>query len=281
MELEYSNETEHFVWPFMRFAVMPSTGDIVMWGKMSNNDKPRLSRYSTTSKTWSFVLSYSFCEHEKGVCLLPVVIMGSEVLAVSCSDCHAIRLINVSKRKVMVAFQNEKYNPGVMCFLEDSSLFAVHAVKGKKSIIRLDCTKPKFSIQKVYRTALDSCFVLAYIPGGDIIVMSDPRAGVVNGISPTSGDIVWEAKAQAGEAQCQVVSIVFCEKYNVVLACDVGNKRVLILDPKNGSLIQPVSLPEEIGVVYDMCLIDNQVIIFHERFDKMVVSFFVLGEQCK
>ena len=106
--------------------------------------------------------------------------------------------------------------------------------------------------------------------------MSDPRIGVVKTISCAKWDVVWELKALVGNTQCPVVSIVFCHKYNSALACDVGNKIVLILNPKSGSLIQTMSLPEVIGVVYDMCLFDKQVIVFHKRFVKIVMSSFVL-----
>ena len=275
MALMSNQETDLDVWPFMRFAVMPSTGDIIMWGKIDEDKKPGLIWYSKESKTWSIMINYAFCEHEKGIYLLPIVIMENEVLAVSCSDCHAIRLLNVRERKVMVAFQNEKYNPGVMCFVENACLYFVHAVKGKKSLVRLDCSKPRFSIQKVYRTTLEGCYALAYIHE-DIIAMSDPRAGIVNAISSASGDVLWQIKASVGEAQYRVVSIEICNKNNVLLACEVGSKNVLILDPKNGSLIQKILLPEETGVVYDMCLFRNRVLVFQELYDKLVVSSFEL-----
>ena len=61
---------------------------------------------------------------------------------------------------------------------------------------------------------------------------------------------MWVLKAPVGKAQWRVISIVLCNKYNVVLACEVGNKIMLILNPKTGSLIQKIPLPEETGVVY-------------------------------
>ena len=74
----------------MRFAVMTSTGDIIKWGKIDVHKKPGLIWYIKDSNTWSLVLNYAFCEHEKGVYLLHIDINRNEVLAV-CSDCHAIR----------------------------------------------------------------------------------------------------------------------------------------------------------------------------------------------
>ena len=42
MKLMSNQQTELDVWPVMRFALMPSTGNIIMWGKIDERKKPGL-----------------------------------------------------------------------------------------------------------------------------------------------------------------------------------------------------------------------------------------------
>ena len=80
--------------PYIRFAVVPSTGDVVLKGKVSDHQQVSLCFYqvSTVGLIKRRTISLDCLHVEQGI--LPVTLQGHELLAVSCYTCRIIRLLD-------------------------------------------------------------------------------------------------------------------------------------------------------------------------------------------
>ena len=141
-------DTELVVWPHTDFTVMPSTGDVVLYGKTSDSDHPMLHVYKGLATSWKKERSISaMCQHEECISLLPVTIKNKEYLAISCIDCEKIRLYNMTTGEITTAFHDPNYNPGRMCHGDTGQIYVAHAVKSSP-ILQLDCSRPQFGLIK-------------------------------------------------------------------------------------------------------------------------------------
>ena len=135
---------------------MPSTGDIVLYGKTSDSDPPLLYVYKGLDTSWRKEKSISaLCAHEGDTCLLPVTTNSQDYLGMSCIDCKKIRLFNMMTGKIKTAFHDPNYYPGYMCHGDTGQIYVVHAVKDSVSILQLDCSHSQFSLIKTIRSRME------------------------------------------------------------------------------------------------------------------------------
>ena len=111
-----------------------SSGEVVVWGKTSDETPPVFHIFSLTSAGWKKLREVKcLCDHDNQN-ILPITVNNKKQLAVSCLywKCNIIKLYNLDTLQVTTAFHNPKYYPGRMSHGENGKLYVVHSVKGEK-----------------------------------------------------------------------------------------------------------------------------------------------------
>ncbi len=103
-------------WGKTRLTVVPSTGQVVIWGKPTHDDSPLLHIYNGSSASWEKErIQSQLCENEKNIFIYPLLVENEQLLGVSCWNCKKIRLYNLKTREITTGFHDQYYYPGYMC----------------------------------------------------------------------------------------------------------------------------------------------------------------------
>ena len=264
-------------WGRTRFIVM-SSGQVVVWGKTSDETPAAFHIFSLTSAGWNKLKEVKrLCDHNSRN-ILPITVNNKEQLAVSCFDCETIKLYNLETLQVTTTFSNPKYYPGVMCHGENSKLFVLHSVKGYP-VMELDCSGETFSgPSKIVQTGMESHYGFHYIPSPHrLIVLSALSARMIRAVSTETGEKVWEVTGEVDGAMIEPLGLLFSPEHQVLLVADGGNSRVLVLHPRDGSHQQTIQPDQYMGAIADLCLHQNKLVVGHTVGGKEKVSYFSIN----
>ena len=257
---------------------MHLTGFVILWGRTSDTDPPKLHVYrsSTDPASWKKEMSVpGFCEHDN-IKLLPTVIDRQEYLLIACLYCKKIRLWNIVNSKTTTAFCNPDYFPGYMCQGDSGQIYAVHSVKGYIPILQLDCPGPEFNLCKTIQTRMEALYAICYMQKHRLIAVSDNTPGIVRAICCQRKTVVWELTGKVEDIDCRPHGMVYSPPHDALLVADGANCRILVLNPKDGSVRQVVPLDNNIGVVSELSLCNTQVVIRHTQSSKVFISYFAI-----
>ena len=101
------------------------------------------------------------CKHSGRVGLLSVEVAGKELLALSCSKCRVLKLLDLQAVDVLEAYSGEK---GIMCKGEENTIFVEASYD---QVLELDCTHPVLRKIKTINTRNEWLFqrdVLCTVP---------------------------------------------------------------------------------------------------------------------
>ena len=171
------------------------------------------------------------CQHAYNMYFLNVVILHYEYLAISCSTCEQISLVNLSEQRTKVAFRGHKIIS--LCHGESGKIFATC----EDNVIReLDCLRPLFTFTG--KQIMSNIPIPAYV---STLYLSGPKKVIIIGgeseaqaISVENDQLLWRL---GGEIDNQVIfprSIIFSPKHGSLLIADQLNKRIIAVDPNNG-----------------------------------------------
>ena len=273
-----THQTGLVFWGWTRFTLLPETGQVVIWGKTVEADSPALHIYNGSSDSWQKERTETvFCEHLRGM-FLPVSVQQQQLLAVSCQKCHMIRLYNIKTREITTAFHNSSYYPACMCQGEADQIYVVHKVKGPVPILQLNCSQPQFTLEKTIQSGMETWYDICYIPSHRQIAISSVHLGVVRAVSCDTEENAWEIQGEIQSAQCLPHRMVYSPGHQALLVADGGNHRVLVVNPGIGSVIQVLQLGADVGVVAELCLHNQQLVVHHtDDGHKMRLSYFSLS----
>ena len=252
-----------------------SSGQVVVWGKTSEEILPAFHIFSLISSGWKKLREVKcLCDHE-GVKIIPITVNNKEQLAVSCWSCETVKLYNLDTLQVTTAFYDPKCYPGSMCHGENGKLYVVHRVKGHP-VFELDCSAETFSGPcKIVQSEMEIYFGMCYIPAPHrLIVLTWWQDSIIRAVSAETGEKVWEVKGEVDGVQCDPHGMLFSPQHQVLLVADGRNKRVMVLHPGDGSHLQTIQLDREVGVIIEMCLHQNKLVVRHTAQSKVKVSYF-------
>ncbi len=251
----------------------------MLWGKTAESASPALHFYScSTSGLQKLKSVEKLCQHENTVYVLGLLRGKKELLAVGCPHCGVIRLIDVESGEVSVAFHDGSHYPGGMCLGEAGDMFAVHSVKGPKAILQLNCSTAEFSLIRSIKSGMMTYYSVCYIPVHKLIVISAHSPGVIRAMSCESEKVVWEVKGQVDGVECDPHGMAHSPAQDALFVADGSNTRILVLSPRDGSLRQVLPLDHKIGIVVELCLHNDQLVVQHSGFDcdEYQISLFSL-----
>ena len=213
------------------------------------------------------------CKHSGRVGLLSLVISGIELLAISCSECRDIKLLNLDSQDV-----NNAYSGGEwvirMCEGEGNTLY-VEIFHGQ--ILELDCTHTVFSKRKIINTQIEGHLKgICYAPSPHKLLVASTGKKVV-AIACDSGKMVWKRKCRslyhAHYDPHDPHGLAYSKIHNAILLVDGFTSRILVLEPPTGYTKQIIDLPG-MGHFRNLYLNGNQLVLRHNNFRKKYISFF-------
>ena len=244
-------ETGLVSWGCTKFTVMPSTGDVILYGKTSNNDSPKLHVYNSSATSWEKERTISaLCEHPDSTFILPITIKGQEFLAIACIYCKKIKLYNMKTGEITTAFHDPSYYLGRMCQGDTGHIYVVHYVKG-----------------------MERYHSICYIPTHRLIAVSNCDLGIVRAVSCDTEKVMWQLIGSVDGVECQPHGMMYSPQYDTLLVSGGINYRVLVLNSHDGSVRQVVPLSDDM-CVSELCLHEKQVVMQHNVHNKEKVSYF-------
>ena len=298
LQLLSTNGTGLQNWGYTRFTVM-SSGEVVVWGKTSDKTKqkgltlpklflkmkeafdeipPAFHIFSLTSTGWKKLREVKrLCDHDI-VNILPVNIKNKEQLAVSCFECETIKLYNLDTLQAITSFHNLKYYPASMCHGENGKLCVVHGIKGDTKVLELDYSGEPFSgPSKIIPFRINRYYGLYYIPSPHkLLIITLWEYSTIQAVSAETGETVWEVKGEVDGKMCEPHGTLYSSRHQALLIADGRNRRVLVLEPQDGSHLQTIQLDQETGVIIELCLHQNKVVMFHTAGSREKISYFAI-----
>ena len=255
-----------------------SSGEVVVWGKTSDETPPAFHIFSLTSTGWKKLREVKrLCDHDR-VNILPVNIKNKEELAVSCFDCQSIKRYNLDTLQVTTAFHDPKYYPGFMCHGENGKLYIMHGVKGDTKVLELDCSGETFSgPSKIIPFRIETYYSLNNIPSPhNVLIFTLWDESIIRALSAETGEMVWEVKGEVDGKTCDPHGTLYSSQHQALLIADGRNCRVLVLHPQNGSHLQTIGLQldQERKVTVELCLHQNQFLILYRGGNQEKISYF-------
>ncbi len=236
-------------------VVLASSGDVVL-----SHDED-LVRYSLTENRFQRKPQLQqTCSHY-GKYVLSVMVEGQELLAVSCGKCGYIKLVNMETGESSVAYQSQQ-GPRQMCEGDPGKLWVYlykdHLVK------ELSCTNKVFSETGV-AVPVESCS-MCYLPAphNALVVSPDEHRKPVKAFS-REGELLWETLQQFDGKDIIPYGITFSSTHQLLLLADWGNSRILVLSPRDGSILKSFTLPEEVRHPRLMGWFGDQLILLSRK----------------
>ena len=255
------------------------SGIVVLRGKTSEQTPAAIHLYNPSTGFTKLPEVKGLCEHDLQY-LLPVTMNNKELLAVSCPLCRMIRLLDVENEDVTVAFHDSRFYPGWMSHGEGDVMYVVHAVKGAKLVLELNTAQVPFTGPvRTIQSRMETYFGMCYIPSPHrLIVLSDNAPGnTIRAVSAETGEKVWQVKGEVDGVQCEPNGMLFSPQHQVLLVADGVNSRVLVLHPGDGSHLQTIQLDRKMGVITELCLHQNKLVVKHNVGGKQKVSYFSIN----
>ena len=218
------------------------------------------------------------CTH-KYLRVLCIRVKGTEYLGILCSFCKDIKLLNLRTGEIMSAFSGEDLIQ--FCHGEQNRLFVTVQGLGHWEmigIIELDCSEIPFKkLAWPYKIGHfdDRAYKLCYVPSPYKMLLTGDRYQTEE-ISYEKNEIIWKLDLFLKNDQ-KVINhqgAAFSARHSTVLVCDCSSRsRLLVLDLRNGSHLQTISLPD-MGHIYNLCPTDDKFILVHDDYDTKHLSFF-------
>ncbi len=274
-------DTNLVEWEDTKFCAL-STGELVIFGKPSEDSDPVINIYGTTGDL-SRTLRLP-CEHNSDIGILPIVIDGSEYLAISCIDCQEIYLRSLDGTKVpsarnLSAYKNKAWHyPGCMFQNEAGTLFVENCVKYGEPVMLLDCSSVPFKFKsKIANSGMGCMFDMCYSYSreNELLVLTDRVPAAAGAVEVKSGVLYWKLTGEIEGSICDPHGVCSLAEGNILVA-DGRNSRLLVLSP-TGHVLQTIVL-SECGVA-GHCIIRNegkQLVLQHTYKHKVHVSLFEL-----
>ena len=149
-------------------------------------------------------------------------------------------------------------------------------------MLELSILKSKFTgPSKVIKTEMVNCRGLGYIPSPNkFLILTREKflnisPGEIYAFSVEENVALWNITGEIENIEIDPRGVLFCPQSNSILVCDGENSRVLVLNPRDGSHLQTISL-SDMGEICEMGLYGDQIILLHRRNHQYKISYFSL-----
>ena len=171
---------------------MLQNADVMVYGKTADSD-PTIYIYRGGKVMRSLRPP---CQHES-INLQPVLIQGSEYIAISCyaDECEKIYLMQTQKNEVTSAYKAPNLFPTNMCFNKEAGvLYVLHQVKGFP-VVKLDTTDKQFKeIEQRVNSGTENIYGLhcTHTRAQSMLLFTRWRNNTIQAIDAETGHLLWK-----------------------------------------------------------------------------------------
>ena len=163
----------------------------------------------------------------------------------------------------------------MLCNGEQNRLYAI-TNDGLNKIEELDCSEIPFKRQWSFSMKFSSYSDyrnLYYVPSPYKMLVTCDEYGTLCGISCEKAEQIWTIdKKDFPDREFSPHGMAFSIRHSVLLVCDAPYRRILSIDPKDGSQLQTIELGE-MGMIENLCIYDDKLIMIHGSL-RLKLSYF-------
>ncbi len=222
------------------------------------------------------------CQHES-IILQPVLIQGSQYVAISCGDpgsCFEIYLLDTQTRKATSAYKASNLYPGKMCVGEQGTLYAENlkcSPKEAKQVVKLDIRDKLFKdTGHRVNSGMETIYGMHYTSTGaqKMLIFSYWGTNTLQAVNAESGTVIWKVQGEVAGKLCDPHGITSTKEGHVIIA-DGDNCRLLVLNAGSGELINTHDLRECDGAV-EPHLINNdkEMVLWYRYQGKEHIAYY-------
>ena len=266
-----ANDTGLVYWGYDRSCKIHD--DLLIKGKTSDDSPAEFHIYNENGmKIETFKL---LCQHDE-VEIIPLVINCTEYLAISCDECHNIRLYNMDTATISEAWHDPRHRPGQMCHGPQGTICAVDGVKGQCPVLILDSTSIPFQLEHVVQTRMERFYSISYVPTADLLLITSQSLGIIRAVSCFTDKLIWEVTGEIDGLPCNPYGLVYSSQHDVVFVCN-GVNRILVLAPISGECVQTIDLSQHVTVAWEPHLYEDQLILYYRKDMKPKLSYYTVS----
>ncbi len=247
--------------------MLPHSGKAVVCGENERNNQWVIRVFSPSDGKLEKTKEIKAPDQEWPNDCLGVVVEGTEYLAMVSGPGGSVKLINLASGKVHLAYdvyenreKRSAHQPVAIC-LGDSKRVWLCLFEGE--VVELDCSGLKFTpTGRKFHLKRRDCFGLCYLPARDALVATYPRSDLFLCVSCESGEKLWEMNWKENGKGIYPRKAIFSHQHQVLVVTDITNSRIQIFEGEDGSHVQSVALPGDVGEPEDMCL-HNQLLLMY------------------
>ena len=257
---------------------MESTGNMILVGKENEDDAAAVHVLSFKDE-WQKIATKSVpCSHNDFY-IVPAMIENTEHLLLSCWKCEVIWFCG--KPRGFHFIQTIKltgHYPGPMCKAEGDYIYVVDMVEGSRTVLKVKCTPTELVVDKIktIHSKMQYILFMEYLPGINCIVLSRWKENLVKAINCGTGEQVWEVKGEEEGVTWEPHGLLYLPEHQSLLVCDPSdNGRLVVVNPRNGSILQTTSL-SEISVPISLSIHEGNIVLCNILNYSVKISVFAI-----
>ena len=134
------------------------------------------------------------------------------------------------------------------------------------------------SLQPVFKETISYVTDICYLEDHSLIVLVILFHGRICAVRISDGEIVWnKSKEVIDKKEWRPNGLAFLHSQDLLLAGDMYKKRILILSPNMGNILQTIPLQEETKDINDLYLVNDKLLVHdHNKLSFYSVSISVI-----
>ncbi len=199
----------------------------------------------------------------------------SDVLVVTCDKCQNVGLVDPASGKTVKGFVGDGSFSSRLCF-SSSGRFWAYSGDGLVREFKFDGTQVTRT-KKSFSVGITGCYGVCDIPEPHkTMIVSHGQDRVVKAVSYATGQNLWTMKGEMAGKRIDPWGVVFSQEHHTVIVADWCNNRLLVTKPQDGTLLQSILLPADVGSPRQLLIHENQLIIrsYHRGQDRHKISYF-------
>ena len=277
-----------YIWAVGRFCVSrggdevflcaePESGGLEFLQSRSNV----LQRYSRTGQllnTWQHK-----CQHADSKHLLHLSIGDTPYIAISCWKCRSIRLYSMTDSDPITAYRHsgeDEMAPYAMCHGAHNTIMVGNWREGSQEVLVYDVTSTQFTLKDRIPVHVDQAWHIHYMEtaqhGGIVIVSTWGEDNIMSAHSLDSKALVWKIVNKEIDGKgFQPCGMCSDPDTGALYVADQFNKRLIVLEPNTGEVIQSIQMPG-VGLIVNIawCSVQPHLVIHHWINDMNLITYY-------
>ena len=175
-------------------------------------------------------------------CLLNLIVLWKEYLAIACYDCKDIKLIDLKTQDVVTAFSGEEVYK--MCSGWHKLFVSIH---GTDQVLELDTSSTAFTKVRTFSSGHGGFYDMCYAPHPLNLLVTTGQ-GTIAAVDCTTGELAWTNDDQVEGKEIMPRQVVFLPRQNAVFVSEFSSfsefpeysKKFLVYDVRTGHHLQTI-----------------------------------------